>query len=131
MRSRLILGLSVLGVSIFSIQADTLRLRDGRVLTGTFQGANRDEIRFQRDGGPMDRYDVGSVDSITFGNDRSNANYNDRRDSSRYNDRDRSADQYGNRAGTADRYRERDYNDRAAAGTAIPAGTVVSVRMID
>src|SRR5207248_5637360 len=101
MKSKLLLGLSVFGVAIFSLQADSLRLRDGRVISGTFQGANRDEIRFQRDGGATDRYDIGSVDSITFGRSTS---YNEparRTDTGRYNDQGRYSDnqqrdQYGN-----------------------------------
>src|SRR5260370_42496603 len=88
MKSKLLVGLSICGLVVFSIQADTLRLRDGRVITGTFQSATRDEVRFQRDGGPTDRYDVGSVDSITFGNGGNNP------------------------VGRADRYRDRNYNDR-------------------
>src|SRR5260370_11887865 len=112
MKSKLLVGLSICGLVVFSIQADTLRLRDGRVITGTFQSATRDEIRFQRDGGPTDRFDVGSVDSITFGN----GGYNN---SNTYQQRD----QYGNPAGTADRYRDRNYNDRnerAGTGAVIP-----------
>src|SRR5260370_32138474 len=114
MKSKLLVGLSICGLVVFSIQADTLRLRDGRVITGTFQSATRDEIRFQRDGGPTDRYDVGSVDSITFGNNGNNnsdAYPNDqpgRRDNSRYQQRD----QYGNPVGSADPSRDRNYNDR-------------------
>lgn len=130
MKSKLLLGTSILGISMFSLYADSLRLRDGRVITGTFQGANRDEIRFQRDGGAMDRYDVGSVDSITFGNNAYNSNdQTGRSDTGRYNDQGR--DQHGNTAGRADRYRDRGYNGRAASGTVVPAGTVVSVRLID
>src|ERR1700737_1539380 len=97
MKSKLLIGLSFCGLVVFSTYGDTLRLRDGRVITGTLQSATRDEIRFQRDGGPTDRYDVGSVDSLTFGNNGStnSSPYNNdqpgRRDMSRYNN---STDRY-------------------------------------
>lgn len=159
MRSKFFLGLSAIGMVVFSLQADTLRLRDGRIVTGTFQSANRDEIRFQRDGGPMDRYDIGSVDSITFGNgtyrdsnsyNNNSTTYNDqRRNDSTYgnqvrndstygnqgraSDQSRPRDQYGNYVGDADRDRNTNYRDRSgnSYGAVLPAGTVVSVRMID
>ncbi len=51
-------------------RADTLRLRDGRVMTGQFLGANRYEIRFQQDGVGLQRLDINTVDSVSFsGND--------------------------------------------------------------
>jgi hypothetical protein len=137
MKSKFLLGLSVFGLAVFSIQADTLRLRDGRIITGTLQSANRDEIRFQRDGGPTDRYDIGSVDTITFGNGSNNNSspYNNQpgRNSNqgRANDQSRQRDQYGNSVGDADRSRNSSFNDRSSNGGVIPAGTVVSVRMID
>lgn len=149
MKSKLLLCLSVMAIAASYMQADTLRLRDGRTITGTLQGANRDEIRFQRDNGPLDRYDIGSVDSITFGNGSynnssgyNNSNVNDqfgrRTESGRYDnqgrsyDQSRPRDQYGNYTGQADRSRyNNDYTDRNAVGGVIPAGTVVNVRMID
>jgi len=140
MTSKFLLGLlSVTGLAVLSVQADTLRLRDGRVVTGTFQSANRDEIRFQRDAGPTDRYDIGSVDTITFGNgsyNNSNTYNSDqpgRNEPRRYGnqgrtyDQNRQRDQYGNYSGEADRNRNSGYN----SGVVIPAGTVVSVRTID
>jgi hypothetical protein len=57
---------------LLTAQADTLRLRDGRVMTGQFLGANRYEIRFQRDDGGLARVDVSNVDSISFDNGGSN-----------------------------------------------------------
>src|SRR5204863_10121441 len=59
-----------------------------------------------------------------------------RTDTGRYNDQGRYSDsqqrdQYGNTVGSAERYRERGSNDRATAGAVIPAGTVVTVRLID
>src|SRR5947209_19594939 len=89
MNSKFVLGLSVFGLTVLSLQADTLRLKDGRVITGTFEGATRNHISFRRDGGSTDRYDVGSVDTLSFGagpyNQNSTVRYDDRRDSGRYN----------------------------------------------
>jgi hypothetical protein len=51
--------------------ADTLRLRDGRILSGQFLGATRSEIWFQRDvpGEVLGKeaFPVMQVESLTFG----------------------------------------------------------------
>jgi hypothetical protein len=52
-------------------KADILRLRDGRMFTGEFLGATRDQIWFQSDSpvnliGPI-AYAVVQVESLTFG----------------------------------------------------------------
>lgn len=125
MKTKLLLGVSLVGV--LTLRADSLRLRDGRVITGTLQSATRDEIRFQRDGGGTDRYDVGNVDSITFGNNQFTTGDRSGRETSQYNDQQ---PRYGNRVGNADRYRDREQTF-GRSGTVIPAGTVVTVRMID
>ncbi len=164
MKSNILMGSSVLALAVFTLQADTLRLRDGRVITGTFQSATRNDISFRRDGGQTDRFEIGSVDTISFGNDGNfGTSGDDRRgridDQGRYNDqtrsntpvssdRTRTNDRYSttnNRYPTTndrystssnDRYptnsdRNSTQNDRYNATGVIPAGTVITVRMID
>jgi len=123
---------SLFAISVFALQGDTLRLRDGRVLTGTFQGATRNEVRFQVDGGQVDRYDVGSIDNLSFGSpgygNSSNRSYNDQRPGN---------DQRSVPYNSNDRYRTG--NDRypdntrqySPTGGIIPAGTIIAVRMVD
>ncbi len=90
------------------LQADSLYLRDGRTLNGTFLGGNSREVRFLEEGGRTQRYSITAVRSVTFGATESPAV----RSSGVYQD---------TRAGT-----------RARAGDMVaPAGTVVTVRMID
>jgi hypothetical protein len=47
--------------------ADTLRLRDGRVINGTFIGGGQDSISFQRDNGRVERFIIGDIDTLSFG----------------------------------------------------------------
>ncbi len=149
MKSSILFGSSVLALAVFTLQADTLRLRDGRVITGTFQSATRNDISFRRDGGQTDRFEIGSIDSISFGNDGNlSAARNDQRgrydDQGRYNDQNRSNTSFpSDRTRTNDRYstnndrystnsdRNSAQNDRYNASGVIPAGTVITVRMID
>ncbi len=58
-------------IAIGTAHADILRLRDGRMLTGEFLGATRDQIWFQADApagivGPA-AYATAQVESLTFG----------------------------------------------------------------
>ena len=70
MKLKSIISFSVLGLAVFvaQIQADTLRLRDGRVITGSYLGGNETGVRFQRQDGGVQRFNVNDVDSILFGN---------------------------------------------------------------
>ncbi|MDQ6758523.1 MAG: hypothetical protein M3Z32_01500, partial [Acidobacteriota bacterium] len=122
MKSNLLVGSSVLALAVFTLQADTLRLRDGRVVTGTFQSATRNDISFRRDGGQTDRFDISSVDSISFGSD-GNVSADNRRgrydDQGRYNDQNRSNAPVPLERRPDDRYwtnnyRYPTYNDRYA-----------------
>ena len=64
--------LIVLGIlSVTAARADILQLRDGRMFTGEFLGATRDQIFFQADSpagivGPA-AYSTAEVESLTFG----------------------------------------------------------------
>ncbi|MBI1898879.1 MAG: hypothetical protein HYZ57_14895 [Acidobacteria bacterium] len=93
------------------LQADSLYLRNGRTLNGTFLGGNSREVRFLEEGGRTQRYSITAVRSVTFGATESPAV----RSSGVYQD-----PQAGTRARAAD-----------AADMVAPAGTVVTVRMID
>src|ERR1700719_3629258 len=59
------------GLLCMAASADTLRLRDGRTLSGQFLGASRSEIWFQRDvpGEVLGKeaFPVMQVESLTFG----------------------------------------------------------------
>src|ERR1700674_793435 len=63
--------LLLIGVMCMAGRADTLRLRDGRTLSGQFLGATRAEIWFQRDvpGEVLGKeaFPVLQVESLTFG----------------------------------------------------------------
>jgi hypothetical protein len=58
-------------IGLPAAKADILRLRDGRMFTGEFLGATKDQIWFQADStvnliGPT-AYAVAQVESVTFG----------------------------------------------------------------
>ncbi len=140
MRPTILLAAAVLAFGVSSLHADTLRLRDGRVLTGTLQSATRNDISFRQDGGQTDRFDIGSVESVSFGN---GVNGNGVNQGGRYENEPRTntvqnrsnpqaqSDRYST---TSDRYsttNDRYNNGRQNNGAVIPAGTVITVRMID
>ncbi len=115
--------------------ADTLYLRDGRTITGTFVSGNSAEITFRPDGAARERYPISTVTNIVFGSGAPQAYNNggdyNRDNSYRRNDRDDDRDnRYRNEAsdnGYASGTRARN----ADLGRAIPAGTVITVRLID
>lgn len=102
------------GLVAASLNADTLQLRNGDRVSGTFLGGDRSSIRFQRDGGAATTYQLRDVDTLQIGTFGSQSGMSDR---NRYADRDR-------RVGpsrAADR----------ASDAMIPSGTVVTVRTLD
>ena len=68
---RVLLQLVLAGLISIGARADTLKLRDGRILSGQFLGATRSEIWFQRDvpGEVLGKeaFPVLQVESLTFG----------------------------------------------------------------
>ena len=69
MKSILLVMVGLIGMT--ALKADILRLRDGRILTGDFLGATKDQIWFQADApvgivGPA-AYSTAQVESLTFG----------------------------------------------------------------
>ena len=96
-------------LSGFILQGDTLYLRDGRTLRGTFISGNSRQLRFLAEGGRTQQFSVTAVDHIVFG-DAAATNSSTLSSS-------RSAS--GTRTRTSD------------SASVVPAGTVVTVRMID
>ena len=129
---RQLIGLLALS-SAAILSADTLRLKDGRVVQGSLEGADRNEIRFQADDrGPVQRFDRYDVDTIEFGGQRRGANYRQSPNPDRYSNPDnRRGD--NNYRGDNSTYRGDADRGRYAGngGVMIPSGTVISVRMID
>jgi len=63
----LLAGLAWIGLVLFSVSAsaDTLQLKDGRVVQGKFLGGTQASVQFESNG-KIDLYDVNQVISITF-----------------------------------------------------------------
>jgi hypothetical protein len=58
----------LLGFLAASAQADTLRLRDGTVIMGTYVGGTTTEIWFQRSPAGAEPFPLFAVESLRFGN---------------------------------------------------------------
>jgi hypothetical protein len=105
---------------LFSLpaSADTLQLRDGRVVQGRFLGGTQASVQFESNG-KIDLYDVDQVISITFTGGPPASSENRTAPPPRERDRDRDA---GAPTAGAQRYN---------SGVTVPAGTSLLVRMID
>jgi hypothetical protein len=90
------------------LQADTLHLRDGRTLDGTFLSATSREVRFLVRGSNSQRFAVTAIDRISFGSATAAS----------------SAYGSGSTAGTRAR-------TSTGARYTVPSGTIVTVRTID
>ncbi len=66
-RRLLITGLAWIGLGLMSVtaSADTLQMKDGRVVQGKFLGGTQASVQFESNG-KIDLYDVDQVISITF-----------------------------------------------------------------
>lgn len=73
---KLFLAMVAVGLSVASLSAfaDTLELRNGSVIKGTFIGGSEAQISF-RVGSSLQRYPVNDVVAIRFDSDSSNSNY--------------------------------------------------------
>ncbi|HEY4359322.1 MAG TPA: hypothetical protein VGN17_00035 [Bryobacteraceae bacterium] len=58
----------LLGMLASLVQADTLRLRDGTVITGNYVGGSQNEIWFQRGPAGAEAFPLFMVESVRFGN---------------------------------------------------------------
>lgn len=97
------------------LSADTLVLRNGGTVQGTYLGGDARQIRLDQNGA-IQTYDIGQVQSVIF-QDNGYAAPPPPRDSERERDRDRD--------------RERGAANYAPSGFSIPADTEVKIRMID
>jgi len=120
--NRLLAVLAWLVFVLFAVSAsaDTLQLRDGRVVQGRFLGGTQASVQFESNG-KIDLYDVDQVISITFTGGPPASSEN--RTAPPPRDRDRDRDR-GAGAPMANMQR----ND---SGVTVPAGTSLLVRMID
>jgi len=129
-----ILSTALLAIICWPVSADSLYLKDGRVLRGTFMGGTSRDIRFMENGRTAETFALQSVDNVVFGNgrpDNPNAaaygNDGRRPDDRRIEDRrvdDRRSDDRG--------YQPNDSRSRTPVNSnMVPAGSVVTVRMID
>ena len=118
--NRLLAVLAWLVFVLFAVSAsaDTLQLRDGRVVQGRFLGGTQASVQFESNG-KIDLYDVDQVISITFTGGSPASSENRTAPPPRDRDRDRDAG-----APMANMQR----ND---SGVTVPAGTSLLVRMID
>ena len=87
-----------------SLSADALRLKSGETVDGTFLGGDSREVKFLRSNGSVKNYSVSDVASISFGESE---------------------------AVTAPAVTAPKAPITSASGVTVPAGTVVTVRMID
>ena len=114
--------LAGIGLATFSVpaSADTLQLRDGRVVQGRFLGGTQASVQFESNG-RIDLYDVDQVISITFtgGPPSSPEVRTPPPPRDRQRDRDRASDAPMASA------------PRGDSGLTVPAGTNLLVRMID
>jgi hypothetical protein len=58
---------ALLGCAVSFAQADTLRLRDGMVIVGTYVGGTQTEIWFQRSPAGAEPFPLFAVESVRFG----------------------------------------------------------------
>jgi len=64
-----ILSSALLATICWPVSADSLFLKDGRVIRGTFLGGSSREIRFAQNGGANEeRFELTTVDNVVFGN---------------------------------------------------------------
>jgi hypothetical protein len=59
---------ALLSVLAFFAKADTLRLRDGTVIVGSYVGGSQTEIYFQRSPAGAEAFPLFAVESLRFGN---------------------------------------------------------------
>lgn len=101
------------------VEADTLILRDGRTIRGSYLGGDSRFVRFlPENSNRSQRYAIQDVDKLEFGSD---SDSNSSSDSS----------SAGSRSSSSSSSRSSPSTSSNSSGTVIPAGTVITVRMID
>jgi hypothetical protein len=120
-RSVLVASLMTLAIAM-PAWSDTLVLRDGRTLSGTLTGANRNTISFQDRTGRIYRYSVREVEAVRFGDGPYNSgNYGRPENGGRDNPG------YGNNQDNRNQD-SRDYGQSRMERVVLPVGTEVAVR---
>jgi hypothetical protein len=131
---------SLVCVCAFLLNADTLTLRNGSTVQGTYLGGTSRQVRMDQNG-DVRTYDIAQVQSVVFNDEQPpappppppQASYPSasRERSPRDIASERSADRDNDRS--SDRNNDRDSRDRSpqTAGLTIPIDTTVTVRMID
>jgi len=102
--------------------SDTLVLRDGRTLSGTLTGANRNTISFQDRTGQRYRYSVREVEAVQFGDGPYNSGNYGRLENGGRDNRG-----YGNNQDNRNQD-IRDYGQSRMERVVLPVGTEVAVR---
>ena len=130
-RSVLVAFLMTLAIAM-PVWSDTLVFRDGRTLSGTLMGANRNTISFQDRTGRMYRYSVRDVDAVQFGDGPySSGNYgrpeNVARDNHGYDNNQDNRNQE-NRNQDNRNQDNHDYGQSRMERVVLPVGTEVAVR---
>jgi len=117
----IIRGIALATASIALLSADTLYLRDGRTIQGTFIGGNSRDIRFLEEGRSTQRYPISSVRNVIFGDGSASTSSN--------------SSIFGNPNDSRSRNNDTQYRDNESrartASIVVPANTTVTVRMID
>ena len=106
--------LSLVGVLALPVAADTLRLNNGSELEGTFLGGDARTVRFLDSAGNVQSYSIGDVERIRFGSAQASAPTAPRAPRAPAPRRAAAAPQ-----------------PARASGITIPAGMVITVRLID
>lgn len=104
--------------------ADTVRLRDGRVVNGNYLGGTARQVRMEVSD-RIESFDVGDIAGIEF---RAFSAANDPAPASRERERERDGDRVTLRRPSVS---ESSSNSGPSRGADVPAGTVLKVRMID
>jgi hypothetical protein len=120
-RSVLVASLMTLAIAM-PVWSDTLVLRDGRTLSGTLTGANRNTILFQDSTGRRHHYSVREVEAVQFGDGPYNSgNYGRPENGGR--------DNHGYGKNQDNRNQDsRDYGQSRMERVVLPVGTEVAVR---
>jgi hypothetical protein len=116
-------------VAALLLNADTLTLRNGATIRGTYLGGTARQVRMDQNG-DVRTYDLTQVQSLIFTDSEPQAVAPPPPPPPTYS-RDRDRDQDRSRDQDRDRDQDRSRNEQVASGFTIPPDTPVTVRMID
>lgn len=125
-------------------QADTLHLKDGRVLEGTFLSGTSRQVRFMVEGGRAQTFSLSRVESVRFGDDASSTQTSSVRSntgtssntgvnsgSGTYRSSSQQVGSSGSQQVGSSGMGSTTTSSRSRARYTVPSGTVVTVRTID